>query len=575
MSILNEASMSADPLAPGTRIRIRGANIGPGSPVAFAEAPGATPPLTLGGVTVNFDNTPARLISVSATELIAQVPFSLGGQWLSLVTVSYNGQASPAIPVIIRDAAPQVYSSGCLRFHCIADAWKISGSTRTRITASGQLKWGDRIAIRVTGAGQNSTRISDNSPAVTQAFVGVTALQVVRGMVGSSSAVPLTPVIATYAPEGLSGVVEVVLDLPATQPATWLEFGVPTFRFTRRTLWPFTESQSYPVVCSYSFDVNGRAVPAQGGSGTLPVTTPFGCGWTYSTTTPWISIDTTRSGPNWNAVNFSFAANPGAPRTGTITAAGMKFTLTQAGQTASPAPVINSMQDAESAQTSIVPGAWAAIYGTNLANDTRQWNNDDFSMGTSLPTFLSGVTVTFGGKPAAVYYVSPTQISVQVPEGISGTVPVRVFNNGAASAPANASIVASAPSLFYYVAGGKIYAVATHTDYTLVGDPAVVGGGATKARPGEILTFYVNGLAASPAGRITGPIPYTNPVSVTFTPVSGPPSTVTAAYAGLAFAGGFQVNASVPPNLPPGDYKVEVTTQNRTSPAGPIIPVGP
>lgn len=575
MSILNEASMSADPLAPGTRIRIRGANIGPSAVVAFAEAPGATPPLTLGGVTVNFDSTPARLISVSSTELIAQVPFSLAAQWLSLVSVTYNGRTSPAIPVVIRDSNPQVYSSGCLRFYCNADAWKISGSTRTRITGSGQLKWGDRIAIRVTGAGQSSSGITDNSPAVPQAFVGATALQVVRGTVGSSSAVAMTPVSVTYAPEGLSGVVEVVLDLPATQPSTWLEFGVPAFRFTRRTLWPFMDTPSYPVVCTYSFDANGKSFPVQSGPAFLPVSTPLGCGWTFSTTTPWITIDSSRSGPNWSGVNFTIAANTGAPRSGTITAAGMKFTLTQAGQSAAPAPVINSVQDAESAQTSLVPGAWAAIYGSNLANDTRQWNNDDFSMGASLPTFLSGVTVTFGGKPAAVYYVSPSQISVQVPEGIIGTVPVRVFNNGVASAPANAIIVASAPSLFYYVAGGKLYVVATHTDYSLVGDPAVMGGGASKARPGEVLTFYVNGLAASPAGKIIGAIPYNNPVTVSFISASGFSSTITASYAGLSFAGGFQVNASIPMNLSPGDYKVEVTTLNKTSPAGPIIPVGP
>ena len=80
-------------------------------------------------------------------------------------------------------------------------------------------------------------------------------------------------------------------------------------------------------------------------------------------------------------------------------------------------PAVVATQDAESLRTSIVSGQWTAIYGHGLANTTRQWNNSDFSRGTSvgspLPTSLDGVSVTIGGQAAPVYYISSTQIDVQ------------------------------------------------------------------------------------------------------------------------------------------------------------------
>jgi uncharacterized protein (TIGR03437 family) len=240
------------------------------------------------------------------------------------------------------------------------------------------------------------------------------------------------------------------------------------------------------------------------------------------------------------------------------------------------APLISSVQDAESAQTSVVPGQWVAIYGANLAKDSRPWNGADFTSSANLPTSLGGVKVTFNKIPAAVYYISPGQVDAQVPGGLAGPVDVMVTNQNAdVSASFTANIVANAPSLYYYSAGAKLYAVATHADNTLIGDPAVVGTAGTKVLPGETIVIYVNGLAASPAGTILGAIRYPNPVTVAFTPTGGSASTATADYAGVAFAGGFQVNVKIPSSLKPGDYSLTVATQGQTSPTGITLSVGP
>ena len=234
-----------------------------------------------------------------------------------------------------------------------------------------------------------------------------------------------------------------------------------------------------------------------------------------------------------------------------------------------PTPVVSGVQDAESARTTIVPGEWVAIYGSNLASSTSIWSGANFVYGNYLPTFLSGVGVQFNGTPAAVYFVSAGQIDVQAPSGLSGSVAVVVTNNGAPSASFKATAVASAPSLFIYPAGGNLYPAAVHLNGTLVGDPAVEPG-TSKAQPGETIIFYVNGLVSSQAGTIVGSaVTYANPVTVTVGT-----ATSTASFAGLVAAGEYQLNVAIPTGLAAGNYPISVSVQGQTSPTGVTIPVG-
>ena len=58
------------------------------------------------------------------------------------------------------------------------------------------------------------------------------------------------------------------------------------------------------------------------------------------------------------------------------------------------------------ASASVAPGSWIEIYGTNMAGDTRSWGSADFN-GSDAPTSLDFVSVTVGGQPAYVAYMSP------------------------------------------------------------------------------------------------------------------------------------------------------------------------
>jgi uncharacterized protein (TIGR03437 family) len=235
-----------------------------------------------------------------------------------------------------------------------------------------------------------------------------------------------------------------------------------------------------------------------------------------------------------------------------------------------PTPVISSVNDAESARTSIVPGEWVAIYGSNLANSYYVWAGTDFVSGNLLPVRINGVSVQFNGTPAAVYFTLGTQINAQAPSGLSGNVNVTVSNNGSYSAPFVATAVPVAPSLFNYPAGSNFYPAAVHLSGAIVGDPSALAG-TTKALPGETIVFFVNGLASSSGGSIvSAAVPYTNPVTLTIGTATATPS-----YAGLVAAGEYQLNVTIPTTLAPGNYPITVSTQGQTSPSGIILPVGP
>jgi uncharacterized protein (TIGR03437 family) len=231
-------------------------------------------------------------------------------------------------------------------------------------------------------------------------------------------------------------------------------------------------------------------------------------------------------------------------------------------------PVISSVQDAESARATVVPGSWVAIYGANLAATTRAWTIEDFT-DDNLPMSLSGVSVTFNGLPAAIYFVSPGQIDLQVPSNISGIVSVVVTSNNAVSAAFNATVAANAPSLFFYPVGGTFYPAAVLPDSTLVGDPAVAGVRCAKVRPGDTVLFFVNGISSSPSGKtISAPIPYAGVVKVAIGTVTTVP-----AYTGLVAAGQYQMNVVIPAGLAPGDYPIVVTVAGQSSPANVMLPV--
>src|SRR5262249_8860712 len=91
-----------------------------------------------------------------------------------------------------------------------------------------------------------------------------------------------------------------------------------------------TVTQSAPSACSYTLSIGSQISGyPNGGSFPVTVTTAAGCVWTAAANESWIHVPaTSTAGPGM--VTFTVDANPGAPRTGTLTIAGQTITFNQA-----------------------------------------------------------------------------------------------------------------------------------------------------------------------------------------------------------------------------------------------------
>jgi len=77
--------------------------------------------------------------------------------------------------------------------------------------------------------------------------------------------------------------------------------------------------QSSVNACVLTLSPTAQAFSAAGGTGSFGVDLPAGCGWTVSTASSFITIDSPTGGMSGGSVDFTVAANTGAARTGLIT----------------------------------------------------------------------------------------------------------------------------------------------------------------------------------------------------------------------------------------------------------------
>ena len=235
------------------------------------------------------------------------------------------------------------------------------------------------------------------------------------------------------------------------------------------------------------------------------------------------------------------------------------------------APVITEVDNAFSniPNSPIQNGTWVAIKGSNLSTTSpgRGWNANE-----SFPTAMDGTSVTINGKPAFVYYISPTQVNVQAPtDATLGPVSVVVTNNGVSSAAATATYQSSSPALLQWGGGQYPYALISRGS-AFVGNPAVVAG-TVSAHAGDALTLWVTGLGATNPPVPAGQQPTTFPPTGVTPTVSVNGINVSVLGAVLRFAGLYQVNIQLPQSLPAGDLPIRISEGGFQSPNGILINV--
>ena len=190
-----------------------------------------------------------------------------------------------------------------------------------------------------------------------------------------------------------------------------------------------------------------------------------------------------------------------------------------------------------------------------------------------LPLTLGGVQVSIGGKPAPLYYVSPTVISALVPYSFptdGNYQDVQVIDNGAASNTVRVTSGYTSPGIFTVPAGGIGNGAILHAvDYSLVSTD-------NPAKTGETVLMFVTGLGVvSPliADGAAGP---TNPLSLA-TPPNVYIDNVEAKvlFAGLApyLTGLYQLNVTIPGGVSTGNVSIEIDTYDGTTTMA-TIPTG-
>ena len=166
------------------------------------------------------------------------------------------------------------------------------------------------------------------------------------------------------------------------------------------------------------------------------------------------------------------------------------------------------------------------------------------------PKTLANVQLTVNGVVAALYVVSPGQISALVPFGVTGTTATLVVtNNGARSNSVDVPLAKSSPGIFTALQNGLGGGALLHADFSRVSQ-------ANPAKRGEVVLLYLTGMGAVAPSIPDGSAAPANPLSLlpggVNVYVGGKQAEVL--FKGLApgLAGLYQINFRVPPTTPTG-----------------------
>lgn len=294
--------------------------------------------------------------------------------------------------------------------------------------------------------------------------------------------------------------------------------------------------------------------------------------YVLGTTNTNVVSKTTNGGATWTPVNVLVPYQCGS-QTCTLGTVIYDLIVVPQAQVAGSAPAIASVVNAAGFQPGIVANSWVTIQGTNLASQTDDWSHS--IVNGALPTSLDGVSVSMGGKPAYVYYISPGQLNVLAPDLPVGPVTVTVTSSGGASASFAASASVYVPAFFLWP---NSQVVATRQDYGYAVKAGTFTGATTvAAKPGEVLILWGTGFGptfpAAPSGvSVPAGGGYSTASAPTVT-INNTQATVYGAALAPGSAGLYQIAIQVPTTLADGDWPIQANIGGVSSPTGVVLSV--
>lgn len=236
-------------------------------------------------------------------------------------------------------------------------------------------------------------------------------------------------------------------------------------------------------------------------------------------------------------------------------------------------PVIKSVVNGASFGPGVVANSWVTIQGTGLAPKTDDWSSS--IVNGALPTAVDGVSVTMGGKPAYVYFISQGQLNVLAPDVPAGPINVTVKTAGGTSANFATTASVYDPAFFLWPDG---QAVATRTDYSFAAKPGTFAGATTvAAKPGDVIILWATGFGPTTP---TAPGGVAVPSDKTYATATLPslsigniPATVSGAALAPGSAGLYQIAITVPGSLTDGGWPIQASIGGVSSPTGVVLTV--
>lgn len=204
--------------------------------------------------------------------------------------------------------------------------------------------------------------------------------------------------------------------------------------------------------------------------------------------------------------------------------------------------------------TAVSPGGLVSIFGNGLATETLNAET------SPLPTNLGGTSVTVNGIPAALLFVSPTRINLQIPFETTGETAEIIATTPAGTSSAAVDVDQAQPGIFFDPTTGLGALVNIETGVTLWEQPLPAG--ATAA-------VFCAGLGAVDPTVGTGQPAPLNPRAETVLTVEaeidGRSANVLLSGLAPGYSGLYQVNIELPTDLDTGRYTLVIRVAGFTS----------
>jgi hypothetical protein len=289
---------------------------------------------------------PVAFSAAANTGAARSTTLSVAGQTFTVAQGA--GSASPCTSTVSPASVPLVAAGGSATLTVSSGcAWTATSSaTWLTITSGASGTGGGTVAVAATANTAPTSRtatltIAGQTVTVTQA-AALACNYAVSATTQSFSAAAASGNVTINAPTGCAwSAASGSAWLTVTAGASGTGLGTASFNVaantatTQRTGTLTVAGQTVTVTqagvsCTSSLSSSGQSVAFGGGTGSVGVTGPTGCGWTAASSASWLTVSSGASGTGNGTVAFSAAANAGLLRTATLTVAGNAFTVTQA-----------------------------------------------------------------------------------------------------------------------------------------------------------------------------------------------------------------------------------------------------